>query len=144
MHKYWLLWHLNSFFHSWHGYKLIKTPKFLHFSYKQCQFTQNFAKQPYNFFVPKVLKIIFYPYKQPSQGQKLKTFPNHLFLGGHPVDPSILMCYRSWDRVAIYLQGVPQKMWFKLTFEFLTIGRVFLGVKNDSKNFGNKKKYRVA
>ena len=35
--------------------------------------------------------------------------------------------------------GCPKKMWFKLIFEFLTLGRVFLGVKNNSKNFGNKK-----
>ena len=40
---------------------------------------------------------------------------------------------------AEYIQGVPKKMWFKLIFEFLTMGRVFLGVKNNSKNFGNKK-----
>ena len=31
-------------------------------------------------------------------------------------------------------QGVPKKIWFKLIFEFLTLGRVFLGVKNNSKN----------
>ena len=48
-------------FHPKHGQKLIRTPTFLHFSDKQCQFTQNFAKQPYIFFVPKVLRIIFYP-----------------------------------------------------------------------------------
>ena len=28
---------------------------------------------------------------------------------------------------------------FKLIFEFLSLGGVFLGVKNYSKNFGNKK-----
>ena len=61
--------------------KLIKTPKFLHFSDKQCPFTQNFPKQLNIFLVPKVLRIIFYPYKHPSQGQKLKTFPNHHFFG---------------------------------------------------------------
>ena len=38
-----------------------KTPKFLHFSDKQCPFTQNFAKQPTIFFVLKVLRIVFYP-----------------------------------------------------------------------------------
>ena len=48
-------------FHPKHGQKLIRTPTFLHFSDKQRQFTQNFAKQPYIFFVPKVLRIIFYP-----------------------------------------------------------------------------------
>ena len=41
------------------------------------------------------------------------------------------------------LLGVPKKMWFKLIFEFLTMGRVFLGVKNNSKNFGNKKSVRL-
>ena len=30
-------------------------------------------------------------------------------------------------------------MWFELIFEFLTLGSVFLGVKNNSKNFGTKK-----
>ena len=38
------------------------------------------------------------------------------------------------------IQGVPKKLWFKLIFEFLTLGGVFLGTKNNSKNFGNKKK----
>ena len=37
------------------------TSKFLHFSYKQCQFTKDFDKQSYDFFVPKVLRNIFYP-----------------------------------------------------------------------------------
>ena len=51
----------------------------------------------------------------------------------------------NWDKDALlgrsgYLQGVPKKMWFKPIFEFLTLGGVFLGVKNNSKNFGNKKK----
>ena len=31
-----------------------------------------------------------------------------------------------------YLQGVPEKIIFKLIFEFLSLGRVFLGVKNNS------------
>ena len=37
------------------------------------------------------------------------------------------------------LQGVPKKMVILSGFEFLTLGGVFLGVKNNSKNFGNKK-----
>ena len=37
------------------------------------------------------------------------------------------------------LQGVPKKMVIRKSFEFLTLGGVFLGVKNNSKNFGNKK-----
>ena len=34
-------------------------------------------------------------------------------------------------------------MLFKLIFEFLTFGGVFLGVKNNSKNSGNKKNKRL-
>ena len=40
---------------------------------------------------------------------------------------------------SLNLQGVPKKMWFKPVYEFLTLEGVFLGVKNNSKNFGNKK-----
>ena len=47
-------------FHPQHGQKLIRTPTFLHFSDKQYQLTENVAKQPYIFFVPIVLRIIFY------------------------------------------------------------------------------------
>ena len=43
----------------------------------------------------------------------------------------------------LLLQGVPKKMWFKPIFEFLTLGGVFLGVKNNSKNFKNKKNIRL-
>ena len=35
--------------------------------------------------------------------------------------------------------GCPKKMSIKPIFEFQTLGGVFLGVKNNSKNFGNKK-----
>ena len=38
--------------------------------------------------------------------------------------------------------GCPKKMSLLPGFEFLTLGGVFLGVKNTSKNFGNKK-YKV-
>ena len=41
------------------------------------------------------------------------------------------------------IQGVPKKMSVKPNLEFLTLGRVFLGVKNNSKNFGNKKIIRL-
>ena len=41
------------------------------------------------------------------------------------------------------LQGVPKKMVILSGFEFLTLGRVFLGVKNNSKNSGNKKNIRL-
>ena len=37
------------------------------------------------------------------------------------------------------LQGVPKKIGLLSSFEFLDLGGVFLGVKNNSKNFGNKK-----
>ena len=37
------------------------------------------------------------------------------------------------------LQGVPKKIGILSSFEFLDLGGVFLGVKNNSKNFGNKK-----
>ena len=43
--------------------------------------------------------------------------------------------YHLW----VNLQGVPKKMVIRKGFEFLTLGGVFLGVKNNSKNFGNKK-----
>ena len=38
-----------------------------------------------------------------------------------------------------HLQGVPKKIGILSSFEFLGLGEVFLGVKNNSKNFGNKK-----
>ena len=41
------------------------------------------------------------------------------------------------------LQGVPKKIGILSSFEFLYLGGVFLGVKNNSENFGNKKIYRV-
>ena len=41
------------------------------------------------------------------------------------------------------IQGVPKKMVILSGFEFLTLGGVFLGVKNNSKNSGNKKNIRL-
>ena len=41
------------------------------------------------------------------------------------------------------IQGVPKKIILKLIFEFLSLGGVFLGVKHNSKNFGNKKNIRL-
>ena len=35
--------------------------------------------------------------------------------------------------------GCPKKIRLKAIFEFLSLGREFLGVRNNSKNFGNKK-----
>ena len=43
----------------------------------------------------------------------------------------------------VYLQGVPKKMVILSGFEFLTLGGVFLGVKNNSKNSGTKKDIRL-
>ena len=40
----------------------------------------------------------------------------------------------------LILQGVPKKIGILSSFEFLDLGGVFLGVKNNSKNFGNKNK----
>ena len=39
--------------------------------------------------------------------------------------------------------GCPKKNVTFVRLWVLTLGGVFLGVKNDSENFGNKKKYRV-
>ena len=39
--------------------------------------------------------------------------------------------------------GCPKKMSLLSGFEFLKFGGVFLGVKNNSENFGDKKKYNV-
>ena len=39
----------------------------------------------------------------------------------------------------VILQGVPKKMVIQKGFEFLTLGGVFLGVKNNSKSSGTKK-----
>ena len=44
---------------------------------------------------------------------------------------------------SVELQGVPKKVSVKPIFEFQTSGWVFLGVKNNSKNFGNKKNSRL-
>ena len=40
------------------------------------------------------------------------------------------------------LHGVPKKIIFKPIFEFLSMGGVFLGVKNNTKNSGSKKNIR--
>ena len=65
-------------------FELIKSLKFKkigRFWRKQGPFTQNFAKVYITFFVPKVLRTIFYPYKHLSQGQKLKTGQKMHFFG---------------------------------------------------------------
>ena len=45
--------------------------------------------------------------------------------------------------IVAVLQGVPKKIVILSGFEFLTLGGVFLGVKNNSKNSGNKKNIRL-
>ena len=42
-----------------------------------------------------------------------------------------------------YVQGVPKKISLQLLFKFLSMGGVFLGVKNNSLSFENKKNYRL-
>ena len=43
------------------------------------------------------------------------------------------------DQIYHFYRVSQKKMWFKPIYEFLTLEGVFLGVKNNSKNFGNKK-----
>ena len=47
--------------------------------------------------------------------------------------------FTSVATVAQDVQGVPKKMSVKPNLEFQNLGGVFLGVENNSKNFGNKK-----
>ena len=63
---------------------LIKTPTILHFSDKQCPFTQNFAKQPYIFLLPKFLELFFTPKNTPPKPKNSKLDKSPIFLG-HPV-----------------------------------------------------------
>ena len=49
--------------------------------------------------------------------------------------------WRYWWNTKIY--RVSQKLHLLSSFEFLTLGGVFTGVKNNSKNFGNKKNIRL-
>ena len=67
------------FFHSWHCHRLIKIPKILHFSYKQCQFTQNFAKQLYIFLFPKFLELFITPKNTIPKVKNSKMSLNHTF-----------------------------------------------------------------
>ena len=55
-------------------------------------------------------------------------------------DKSIPLEYHHLDYKLDYrIQGVPKKVSVKPIFKFQTLGGVFFGVKNNSKNFGNKK-----
>ena len=56
---------------------------------------------------------------------------------------SVYITYEYIEERRYIYRVSPKKIWFKLIFEFLTMGRVFLGVKNNSKNFGNKKNIRL-
>ena len=68
-------------FHPEHSHKLIKTPTFLHFSDKQCQFTQNFAKQPYIFLFPKLLELFFTPINTSPKVKNSKLDKRSIFFG---------------------------------------------------------------
>ena len=48
-----------------------------------------------------------------------------------------------WVPIRYKIQGVPKKMVILSDFEFLTLGGVFLRVKNNSKNSGTKKNIRL-
>ena len=76
-------------FHPQHGQKLIRTPTFLHFSDKQCQFTQNFAKQPYIFLFPKFLELFFTPKNTSPKVKNSKLGKRSISLG-HPVHTNIM------------------------------------------------------
>ena len=52
---------------------------------------------------------------------------------------SSLKFYKIFISYLFYIYRVSKKIWYKPILEFLTSGGVFLGVKKNSKNFGNKK-----
>ena len=103
--KYWLFWHLKKFFILDMAIKLIITPKFLHFPDKQCLFTQNFAKQPYICFVPKVLITIFTPKNTLPKVKNSNMGLNHIFLG-HPVAVDVFsnQKYLQFDTLFIFIE----------------------------------------
>ena len=51
----------------------------MHFSYKQCQFIQNFAEQPFLF--PKFLELFFTPRNTLPMVKNSKMSLNHIFFG---------------------------------------------------------------
>ena len=65
-------------FHPKHGQKLIRTPTFLHFSDKQCQFTQSFAKQPCIFLF---LELFFTPKYTSPKVKNIKLDKRSIFFG---------------------------------------------------------------
>ena len=67
--------------YSKYGHKLIKTTIFLNFFWSKMSIYSKFCKATLYFFVPKVLRIIFYPQKHLSQSQKLKTGQKKHFFG---------------------------------------------------------------
>ena len=50
-----------------------------------------------------------------------------------------LLCLQYIEERLVKPTGCPKKMVILSGFEFLTLGGVFLGVENNSKNSGNKK-----
>ena len=54
-----------------------------------------------------------------------------------PTNTAWVIC--TLDRYRVFYRVSQKKMVTRKGFEFFTLGGVFLGVKNNSKNFGNKK-----
>ena len=66
-----------------------------------------------------------------DEGIHLQAYIPILFFH-HQLVPFFAFCH-------FVCTGCPKKMLLLPSFEFLTLGEVYLGVKNNSKNFGNKK-----
>ena len=75
------------------------------------------------------------PPHRPPNIDKPESIPNKI----KETWDSILQFNRIQKFPYTNLQGVPKKIGILSSFEFLDMGGVFLRVKNNSKNFGNKK-----
>ena len=87
----------------------------------------------------KFVQIIFYPIFSPLK-YTFSCSENGL------QSKSFLNGSKDWNQIWTFdhysnnlLQGVPKRIGLLSSFEFLGLRGVFLGVKNNSKNFGNKK-----
>ena len=87
----------------------------------------------------KFVQIIFYPIFSPLK-YTFSCSENGL------QSKSFLNGSKDWNQIWTFdhysnnlLQGVPKRVGLLSSFEFLGLRGVFLGVKNNSKNFGNKK-----
>ena len=74
--------------------------------------------------------------KQQEGGMKKCQKSNHMY-SYTCMEPGCK--YKYIGEITFLLQGVPKKIGILSSFDFLGLGGVFLGVKNNSKNFGNKK-----